>query len=72
MALGQSRMARALPASALAAGVGPAGTSRVTGSPRLAMTTSSPARAAFISCERRFLASKMFTCTPRLQRISWL
>ena len=34
-----------------------------TGFPAVGDMTSSPARAAFINCERRFLASKMFTCT---------
>src|SRR5215212_11921254 len=57
----QSRMASGLPRSNLA-WVGATGTSRTTGSPRLAITTSSPARAALINSDSRFLASKMLTC----------
>src|SRR5713101_3118575 len=56
-------MARALPMSGMAAEVCPAGTSRATGSPRLAMTTSSPAWTDLISCDNRILASKILTCT---------
>ena len=62
-------MVRALPVFILAAGDVPTGTSRTTGSPRLAITTSSPACAALTSCERRFLASRIFTCTAPLLRI---
>src|SRR4029077_3751083 len=62
----QSRMARALPVPEAAPGVSRAGTSRATGSPRLAMTASSPAWTDLISCDSRFLASKIFTCIPQL------
>src|SRR5713101_6810839 len=61
-------MARALPMSGMAAEVCPAGTSRATGSPRLAMTTSSPAWTDLISCDSRFLASKILTCTAPLPK----
>src|SRR5947207_11538166 len=55
-------MARAPPLPAAPAGFPAVGTRRTTGSPRLAMTTSSPACADLMSCDSRFLASRMLTC----------
>src|SRR5882672_11466668 len=58
-------MARPLPVSAAVLDGLSVGTSRATGSPRLAITTSSPRCADLISCDSRFLASRILTCIAR-------
>ena len=50
----------------VAAEVAWAGIRRATGSPRLAITTYSPAWTDLISSDNRFLASKMLTCIASL------
>src|ERR1700730_1250138 len=52
-------MARASPVPELAPEISRAGTSRATGSPRLAMTTSSPAWTDLISCDSQVMPTNL-------------